>query len=69
MVYIAGRGRGCRGPPWLLLSLLKGVDLLYHAYLLALLITATYLSAMMCSEHVGILTPTHRHLSLHNDVL
>jgi hypothetical protein len=35
-------------------SLLKGVDLLYHAYLLALLLLATYLSAIMCNN-VGLL--------------
>lgn len=52
-------GRRCRTccPPWLLLSLLKGVDLMFHVYLLALLLFATYISVMLChnDEESGVL--------------
>ncbi len=39
-------------PAWLLVSLLKGFDLLFNCYLLAVLLLATYFSALLC-QNVG----------------
>jgi hypothetical protein len=47
-----GRKKACWCPGWVLFSLLKCVDLLFHTYLLGILLLSTYLAALLCQDAV-----------------